>query len=127
MTEISKGALKELIETLERQLDAARALFKSMYGDDCPDEKPIEIKDDRFADLDPWKAIRKYLREVGGQAEYDQTFEALCAGGSAIKDAAQPRATFAKAVNKGLKFGHFLLNGKSEEAKGKSGDIISLP
>jgi hypothetical protein len=130
MTEISKEALDAEIESIERQLEALKALRDARYGPPEPPLPPVEHR--RYKDLATIDAIKKYFDEQEiRQGEYETIYLALLAGSGVIRDTSNPPWAFKKSVTKSLKHGNFLLNGKScegqTEIKVGAGDIISLP
>lgn len=122
MSDISKEALDREIENLERQLAALRELRTLKYGGQTGSSTMP------YANVKPWQAIVRYLRERGGEAEYEEIYRAMMSGGAAIAATSNPPWSFRKAIHQGVKAGHYLLNGKTMEGVEEAGpgDRISL-
>jgi hypothetical protein len=127
MSDISREALAKEIASLERQISALRELYALKYGE-ATETSRQGIHPARYANMKSWEALTKYLKDVGGKAEYQQAFDDLVAGGCAIKDTSNPPWSFRKTVYKGVEMGRFLLNEKTRlKVQAGPGDTISLP
>jgi hypothetical protein len=126
MIDLTREELEAEIERAKSLLSGLEELRSTKFGAD-----PLPpVESNAYADIATWVGIRDYLREHE-TGEYSAIYTALLKGGSPLRHTSNPPWAFRKSLNKSLKAGRFLLNGKNlkdqADIMAKPGDIISLP